>query len=92
MRFSALVLALPLLALAVPAQADENFIPMGHGYSLDSDSLPSLDSDQSQLTSEVDILQTDIYYKQRAQQRFLNQLDDFDDRTDSNGPDNFLDY
>ena len=61
MRVSLMFLAL-ILSSGL-AQAFENFIPAGTGYSTEVQTLPDFNSDQSQVNQQTDIYETEIYRK-----------------------------
>jgi hypothetical protein len=80
MRFILTVLA--LVSATCAAQAFENFIPAGTGYSTEIGSLPEFNSDQSQINQQTDIYETEIYRKKRkyaeddtSMRRFFSQND-----------------
>ena len=89
----AIVLAVATLALApAPAFAYENFIPLGHNYSPDDQTLPELNSAQDQLNAQVDIYESDIWTRQRAAKSFSSQLDQFSNNQELQGGSDFIDY
>jgi hypothetical protein len=75
-------MVLTLLAAATAAQAFENFIPAGAGYSTEITTLPDFNSDQSNINQQADIYETEIYRKKRKYaeddatlRRFFSQND-----------------
>ncbi|CAN5509821.1 hypothetical protein BH10PSE7_BH10PSE7_00690 [soil metagenome] len=91
MRAVILGVALVILA-AAPAAADENFIPGGHSYSPDSGGLPPLNSEQDRINAQADMIQAEIYTKQREQQLFNSQLRRFQNEQELTGPDYLPEY
>lgn len=65
MRISLILATAGIVVLSGSAQAFENFIPAGTGYSTEIITLPDLNSDQSKLNQQTDVYETEIYRKQR---------------------------
>lgn len=53
-----------MLAASVPAQAFENFLPLGLGYSTSNVGLSQLSAKDRSIISQTDIYETDIYQRQ----------------------------
>ena len=70
MRLAIAVMLIAPVLWPTGAQAYENFIPLGHAYSLENTQLPPLNSAQSQFTSQVDIYQTEIYKRELNAKKF----------------------
>lgn len=81
-----------VLALAAPASAYENFIPMGTGYSTEVSSLPSFDSERGRISQQTDIYESEIYRKQRRDIESINHLRQFMSDSNFTGIDNYIDY
>lgn len=54
-----------LLGLAAAAQAAENFVPMGLGYSPERQELPPLNSPLDELNAQADVYESEIHRIQR---------------------------
>lgn len=92
MRIGFAVLAVALAFWPVEARAFENFIPLGHNYSPDDQTLPEFDSAQDKLNSRVDIFETEIYRRQRTAKSFSSRLDQFSNDQELKGASDFIDY
>jgi hypothetical protein len=90
MRVVLMVMA--LLAAATAAQAFENFIPAGTGYSTEIESLPDFNSDQSQINQQTDIYETEIYRKKRKYAEDDARLRRFFSQNNSDGLGGKVDY
>lgn len=90
--FSVMVASAGFVALATTAQAFENFIPAGTGYSTEIITLPDLNSDQSKLNQQTDIYETEIYRKQRKYAEDDAKLRRFFSQNDSTGLNGKVDY
>ena len=66
-----LVGGLVLGMMVMPAQAYENFIPLGTGYSTSVSKDPALESERQRVIAQTDIYETEIYNKM-LQQRNLD--------------------
>jgi hypothetical protein len=75
-----------------PALAAENFIPGGHTYSPDNVPLPQLNTEQDNINRQADIIQSDIYTKQREQKLLDSQFRRFTSEQELHGDDFSLDY
>ena len=86
--------ALGALALsALPALADENFIPMGQDYGLGQDAAPPLDSEQSKFNAQVDIYQSEVYNRNMSKKQFDSRIFNLtNEQSPSDLDDNDLDY
>jgi hypothetical protein len=80
------------LALAAPAGAFENFIPLGTGYSTEVGSLPPFDSYEGQIAQQTDIYESEIYGKQRRAKEFESRLRQFSSENDYTGAGAYIDY
>jgi hypothetical protein len=79
-------------ALFGPALAAENFIPGGHTYSPDNDPLPPLNSEQDDINLNADLIQSEIYRKQREQKVLDSQFQRFTGEQELHGDDHSLEY
>jgi hypothetical protein len=88
-----LVLEVAFIALfVVTASAAENFIPGGHTYSPERSALPELNSPQDQINLGTDLIEAEIYRKQREQKQFESQIRRFTDEQTLPGADYTIDY
>jgi hypothetical protein len=90
MRF--LILGCAILALSpLPAQAMENFIPLGQNYAPGDDTVPPIGSEQDRINAQLDIYETENYGRALRQKRFETRLNTFqpEPRTFS---EDYLDY
>ncbi len=74
------------------ANAYENFIPMGTGYSTEIDSLPSFDTDAGQVSVTTDVLETEVYRKNREAAEADSQFRMFQSGNEIEGGSTFIDY
>ena len=74
MRYSLLAATAALALSALPAMADQNFIPMGQDYGLGNDAAPPLDSEQSKFNAQVDIYQSEVYNRNLDQKQFDSRI------------------
>ena len=74
MRYSLLAAAAFLAVTALPALADQNFIPMGQDYSVGNDAAPPLDSEQSKFNAQVDIYQSEVYNRNISKKEFDSRI------------------
>ena len=74
MRYTLLAAAAVLAVSALPALADQNFIPMGQDYGLGNDAAPPLDSEQSKFNAQVDIYQSEVYNRNLDQKQFDSRI------------------
>jgi hypothetical protein len=87
--------ALGLIFVAVTtsaAQAYENYIPLGAGYSSTVDTLPQFDSDAGQISQQTDIYETEQYKRNRKQAEEDSRMRAFFSDRNSTGVDNSIDY
>jgi hypothetical protein len=89
---SGLIVVAALAASTVSAQAYENFIPLGAGYSTDVSALPDPNSDQQAVTVQSDIYETEIYNKQREEQIHNSYMNRFFSSSENSGADFSIDY
>ncbi|MGE3829689.1 MAG: hypothetical protein AB7F76_01730 [Parvibaculaceae bacterium] len=88
-----LILEVAFIALfVVGASAAENFIPGGHTYSPERSTLPELNSPQDQINLGTDLIEAEIYRKQREQKQFESQIRRFTDEQTLPGADYNIDY
>ena len=93
MRYSLLAAAAVLALSAMPALADQNFIPMGQDYGLGQDAAPPLDSEQSQFNAQVDIYQSEVYNRNLDKKQFDSRIFNLtNSQTGTALDDNNLDY
>ncbi len=93
MRYSLFAAAAVLAISAMPALADQNFIPMGQDYALGNDSAPPLDSEQSKFNAQVDIYQSEVYNRNLDKKQFDSRIFNLtNSQTGSALDDNKLDY
>lgn len=74
MRYSILIASAALALSALPALADQNFIPMGQDYGLGQDAAPPLDSQQSKFNAQVDIYQSEVYNRNMDKKVFDSRI------------------
>ena len=74
MRYSLLAAAALLAVTALPALADQNFIPAGQDYGLGNDATPPLDSEQSKFNAQVDIYQSEVYNRNISKKEFDSRI------------------
>ena len=74
MRYTVLAAAALLAVSALPALADQNFIPSGQDYGLGNDAAPPLDSEQSKFNAQVDIYQSEVYNRNLDQKQFDSRI------------------
>ena len=86
------IITLSALLASAPAMAFENFIPLGHNYSPDDQTMPEFNSDADRLNSQVDIYETEIYTRQRRAKQFSSNLDQFSNNQELKGASDFIDY
>lgn len=79
-------------AIAAPAGAYENFIPLGTGYSTEVGSLPSFESEQGQVIQQTDIYESELYRKGRNAAEEDSRMRQFFSDSNSTGADSYLDY
>jgi hypothetical protein len=80
------------VAATSAAQAFENFIPAGTGYSTEIITLPEFNSDQSKINQQADIYQTENYRKQRKYAEDDAKLRRFFSQNDPTGLGGKVDY
>lgn len=77
---------------AVKAEAYENFIPMGTGYSTQVDSVPRFGSEQAQINSTTDVLETEVWHRNRDAAEFDSKFRQFQSGSEFKQDSNFIDY
>jgi hypothetical protein len=92
MRFMGVVLAGAVFAVAGPALAYENFLPLGTGYSTDVTSIPAFDSKQGEINQQADIIETEIYRERHNEALRESHLNRFFSDAEVSGSDTFIDY
>jgi hypothetical protein len=74
------------------AQAFENFVPLGTGYSPEITEIPAFDSERGRINQEADIIETEIYRLQRDDVRRDSHLNRFFSDAEVSGGDESIDY
>jgi hypothetical protein len=94
MRMRAILVALAVIAgAAAQASAAENFIVRGHSYAPGNNQLPPLGSEQDQINLQTDLIEADIYVKERQQKIVDTEMQRFINNHELTGPEQFsLDY
>lgn len=94
MRYTLLAAAAALALSALPAMADQNFIPMGQDYGLGNDAAPPLDSQQSKFNAQVDIYQSEVYNRNMDKKQFDSNIFNLtqEQTPDNLGDNDQLDY
>jgi hypothetical protein len=93
MRMRAVLATLAVLvAVTVQAPAAENFIVRGMPYAPGDDQLPPLGSEKDELNLQTDLLEADIYVKQRQRKLFDSEMSRFINDQNLSGPEQSLDY
>jgi hypothetical protein len=88
-----LVIAPALMVLGFPhASAFETFIPMGTGYSTEISEVPAFDSSRGRVNQEADIIETEIYRRQREAQMRDSRMSRFKSDPEVSGGDDSIDY
>ncbi|MFT3672107.1 hypothetical protein [Aestuariivirga sp.] len=77
---------------AAEAVAYENFIPMGTGYSTDVDSVPRFGSERSQVNSTTDVLETEIWHRNRDAAEYDSKFRQFQSGNEFKQDTDFIDY
>ena len=90
--FSVMVVVAGFVVATGAAQAFENFIPAGTGYSTEILTLPELNSEQSKLNQQTDIYETEIYRKQRKYAEDDAKMRRFFSQNDATGLGGSVDY
>lgn len=80
------------LAFGSVPHAAENFIPQGHSYAPDSGGLPPLNSPEDNVDNRTDVLQTEIYVRERQRKQFDSDLNRFIYSQELVPSDNTIDY
>lgn len=78
-KFRVTVAVAALLGAALPAQALENFIPLGLGYTPERETLPHPNSSEDRLIGQTDVYESEIDRLQRERKIFENELSRFID-------------
>lgn len=89
MRF--LILGCAVLAMTLPAQAVENFIPLGQAFAPGDDDIPPIGSEQDRVNAQADIYETESYRRALREKQFETRLNHFQSEPRNIG-DEFLDY
>lgn len=93
MRYKILVAAAALALSALPAMADENFIPMGQDYGLGKDGVPPINSEESKFNAQVDVYQSEVYNRNLDQKVFDSRIFNLaNEQQPGDLDDNDLDY
>lgn len=83
--------ALPF-GLSGAAHAYENFIPMGTGYSSEVDSLPRFESDRGQVSVTTDVLETEVWRRNREDAELDSRFRQFQSGNELDSNSDFIDY
>lgn len=86
------VLAVSLGLWPASAWAYEKFIPLGHSYTPDRPGLPPLNSELDRLNANVDIIESDVYTREKISKQFQNNLNQFMDNRQIRPNSSFIDY
>ncbi len=92
MRGTLAVVAVISVLWPASAMAYENFIPLGHNYSPDDQTLPEINSRQDRINLQTDIYETEIYVEQRSQRADTSFLNRFISSQETSGADYSIDY
>ncbi len=90
--WSVLILAACAGFGAAEASAYENFIPMGTGYSTEVDSVPRFGSERAQVNSTTDVLETEVWHRNRDEAEFESKFRLFQSGNEFKQDSNFIDY
>ena len=71
---TALIALAAMAAAAVQVSAAENFIVRGHPYAPGDDQLPPLGSEKDQLNLQTDLIEAQIYVKERQRKEYDSQM------------------
>ncbi len=87
-----LILGCAVLALShLPAEAVENFIPLGQNYAPGENEVPPIGSKQDRINAQLDIYETENYVRDLRAKRFDTRLNTFQQEPRNSGEE-FLDY
>lgn len=89
---AATVLAISVCLWPASAWTYEKFIPFGHSYTPDRPGLPPLNSELDRLNANVDIIESDIYTREKISKQFQNNLNQFMDNRQIRPNSSFIDY
>jgi hypothetical protein len=89
---SGLLLVAAIAAMPGAAMAYENFIPMGTGYSTEVDSLAGFDTDRGQISVTTDVLETEVWRKNRDDAELDSRLRVFQSGNEVDSDSTFIDY
>jgi hypothetical protein len=92
MRIAIGLLAISLGVWSSPAWAYEKYIPFGHSYTPEQSTLPPLNSELDRFNATVDIIESDVYTRERASKQFQNNLYQFMENRSIRPNSSFLDY
>lgn len=93
MRFvTGFAMAFLMVGACSSAQAFENFIPTGAGYSTNVSSLPALNSAAEAVDTQSDIYETELYNRQLEARRRESYLQRFMSNSETAGSDFSIDY
>jgi hypothetical protein len=74
------------------AAAYENYVPLGTGYSTEIDSVAELNTTRDKVTVQSDIIETELYWKERENRIRDSHMNRFFSETESSGSDFSIDY
>lgn len=83
---------LVLGVMVMPAQAYENFIPLGTGYSTSVSSIPGIKSERQRIIEQTDIYETEIYNKMLQQRNLESSSSAFFNDSEAYASDRFINY
>ncbi len=78
--------------MVMPAQAYENFIPLGTGYSTSVSTIPGIESERQRIIEQTDIYETEIYNKQLQQRQLETSSSAFFNDSAAFNSDRSIDY
>src|SRR5690606_30851674 len=79
-RVAAFCVIAGLAMVATGADAAEYFIPKGHLYTPESETLPPPSSRRAEIEAETDVLETELHREEREARQFLERFRNFIDR------------
>jgi hypothetical protein len=92
MRGTLAILAVVSVLWPASAMAFENFIPLGHNYSPDEQTLPAINSRRDRINLQTDIYETERYVELRSQAVDSSFLNRFISSQETSGVDYSIDY
>lgn len=93
MRFLGVLVVISAFVVgALPAQAYENFIPLGTGYSSSVNTIPAIKSERQRIIEQTDIYESEIYNKQLEERNFQARSSAFFNDAAAFSSDRSIDY